>query len=148
MSNLELNEELDKHEKYMSLCSSKERINRARSFCVGTAFGNTTEIIMRADDKYIWATFNQQEIVEIIHQLASNIGCNISLQPRDDFASSERWKNSKENTPLNTIFNSYSTVFHGLPGSPGYSLYNEAGTNNPREVPGGLGGGQRLPEEE
>lgn len=151
ISNLEFNEELDKHEKYMSLCSSKERINRARSFTIGSAFGNITEIMMRGDDKYLWVTFNQNEIVEIIHQLASNIGCNLILQPRNDFASSNRWENDKEKIPLNTIINSIDPLnisFDGLPGSPGYQIYNPPGSNSSRGAPGGLGGGARLPVEE
>lgn len=66
---------------------------RARSFTVGTAFGGVTEINMRGNDGNVtWATFQPVEVVELLHQLAANIGCHLHLTPRRDFASWRDWK--------------------------------------------------------
>ena len=71
--------------------------NRARSVCVGTAFGGVTEISMRCDDgRTIWALMQPVEAIELIHQLASNVGCHINLQPRRDFSSWRDWKRTEE----------------------------------------------------
>jgi hypothetical protein len=71
--------------------------NRARSVCVGTAFGGVTEISMRCDDgRTIWALMQPVEAIELIHQLAANVGCHINLQPRRDFSSWRDWKRTEE----------------------------------------------------
>jgi len=68
-------------------------LNRARSVTVGTCFGGVTEIMMRGNDgKVLWCPMEQHEIVELIHQLAANIGCHIHIQPRNDFGSWRQWK--------------------------------------------------------
>lgn len=67
--------------------------NRARSVMLGTAFGGTTEIGLRCNDgKFIWALLQPVEVVELIHQLAANVGCHIQLAPRRDFASWREWR--------------------------------------------------------
>ena len=67
--------------------------NRARSVMVGTCFGGTTEVSMRGNDgKILWAPFMPAEVVELIHQLAANIGCHIHITPRDDFSSWRNWR--------------------------------------------------------
>jgi hypothetical protein len=74
-----------------------ESVSRGRSISVGTAFGGTTELSMRrADNTTIYVLLQQVEIVELIHQLAANIGCHINLQPRNDFASWRQWKSVVE----------------------------------------------------
>jgi hypothetical protein len=81
----------------MSLKALKANTSRSRSVTVGTAFGGTTEIIMRGDgDDMLWCLLQPVEVVELIHQLASNVGCHIKVQPRQDFASWRGWHVSEE----------------------------------------------------
>jgi hypothetical protein len=71
--------------------------NRSRSVTVGTAFGGVTEISMRRiDGVSLWTILQPVEVVELIHQLAGNIGCHIHVQPRKDFASWRNWKYTEE----------------------------------------------------
>ena len=68
-------------------------LSRARSVTVGTAFGGTTELAMRASDgTHIWCILQPVEAIELIHQLAANVGCHIAVKPREDFASWRGWK--------------------------------------------------------
>lgn len=70
---------------------------RARSVTVGTAFGGVTELIMRrGDNSFTFAIMQPVEVVELIHQLAANIGCHIQVAPRKDFASWRDWKLTEE----------------------------------------------------
>jgi len=71
----------------------ESQLSRARSVTVGTAFGGTVEISMRGNDgRVLWSPLQPVEAVEIIHQLAANIGCHIQLTPRDDFSSWRNWR--------------------------------------------------------
>lgn len=71
-------------------------INRARSVTVGTSFGGTTEIMMRSDGgRHIWCAMQPVEVVELIHQLAANVGCSADVKPRKDFASWRDWRVSE-----------------------------------------------------
>jgi hypothetical protein len=36
------------------------------------------------------------EVIELIHQLAANVGCHIHLQPRRDFSSWRDWRVTEE----------------------------------------------------
>jgi hypothetical protein len=68
-------------------------LNRARSITVGTAFGGTTEVAMRSNNGVsLWCVMQPVEVIELIHQLAANVGCHIHLQPRKDFSSWRDWK--------------------------------------------------------
>lgn len=70
--------------------------NRARSFMVGTAFGGTTEIMMRGDGgRHLWCLMQPVEVIEFIHQLAANVGCNVEITPRKDFSSWRDWRVSE-----------------------------------------------------
>jgi hypothetical protein len=70
--------------------------SRARSVSVGTCFGGTTELNMRLDDgTSVWCPMQPVEVVELIHQLAANVGCHIALKPRDDFSSWREWRVSE-----------------------------------------------------
>lgn len=70
-----------------------EAQNRARSVTVGTCFGGTLEISMRRlDGTNTFAILQPVEAIELIHQLAANVGCHIQLAPRRDFASWRDWK--------------------------------------------------------
>ena len=67
--------------------------NRARSVTVGTAFGGAIELTMRkSDGNVVWATLQPVEVIELLHQLSAGVGCQLHLQPRDDFASWRSWK--------------------------------------------------------
>jgi hypothetical protein len=75
----------------------QEAQNRARSVTVGTAFGGTTELIMRrTDGLFTFAIMQPVETIELIHQLAANVGCHLQLVPRKDFASWRDWRVSEE----------------------------------------------------
>jgi hypothetical protein len=79
------------------IASFSADLNRARSVTVGTAFGGTTEVSMRAPNgSNIWCVMQPVEVVELIHQLAANVGCHINLQPRKDFSSWRDWRLSEE----------------------------------------------------
>ena len=67
--------------------------NRSRSITVGTAFGGTTEISMRGNgDRFLYSIMQPVEVLELIHQLAANIGCHIAVKPRNDFGSWREWR--------------------------------------------------------
>ena len=72
-------------------------LTRARSVTVGTAFGGTSEISMRsANGNHVWCLMQPVEVIELIHQLAANVGCHIQLKPRNDFSSWRDWKVTEE----------------------------------------------------
>lgn len=74
-----------------------EAQNRARSVTVGTAFGGTTELTMRrGDGSFTFALLQPVETIELIHQLAANVGCHIHIAPRRDFSSWRDWRVSEE----------------------------------------------------
>ncbi len=73
------------------LANLESQKNRARSFTVGTALGGSVEISMRGDYGSMWVTLQPVEAVEIIEQLASSIGLQIAMRPRQDFASWRGW---------------------------------------------------------
>lgn len=71
--------------RWMDLC-------RARSISVGTAFGGLTELTIR-DHKgeFVFAILQPVEVIELLHTLASNVGCSVEVRPRVDFASWRSW---------------------------------------------------------
>jgi len=72
--------------------------DRARSITVGTAFGGTAELSMRRNDgRTTWVLLQPVEVIELIHQLAANVGCHIQLKPRQDFASWRGWVSNNDN---------------------------------------------------
>jgi hypothetical protein len=74
-----------------------EQAVRARSLTVGTAFGGASEIMMRKPDGTVtFAILQPVEVIELIHQLAANVGCHLQLVPRKDFASWRDWKYTEE----------------------------------------------------
>ena len=73
-------------------------LDRARSITVGTAFGGTAELSMRRNDgRTTWVLLQPVEVIELIHQLAANVGCHIQLKPRQDFASWRGWVSNSDN---------------------------------------------------
>jgi hypothetical protein len=84
---------MDALNQQMSIQNREGDLNRARSVTVGTSFGGTTELMMRMNSgQTVWAPMQPVEIIELIHQLAANVGCHIALKPREDFASWRKWK--------------------------------------------------------
>jgi hypothetical protein len=95
MNKKQLQKRIEEINHDMSAESRMGDLRRARSVTVGTAFGGTTELMLRGNDgNVIWAIMQPVEVVELIHQLAANVGCHIHLQPRNDFASWRNWKNT------------------------------------------------------
>jgi hypothetical protein len=80
----------------MDLENRESNYNRARSISVGTAFGGTSEIMMRGDGgRHLWCVMQPVEVVELIHQLAANVGCSAQITPRKDFSSWRDWRVSE-----------------------------------------------------
>lgn len=80
----------------MDLENRESNYNRARSITVGTAFGGVTEIMMRGDGgRHLWCVMQPVEVVELIYQLAANVGCQVNIKPREDFASWRDWRVSE-----------------------------------------------------
>jgi len=81
----------------MAIASRESDMNRARSVTVGTAFGGTTEVGMRTHSGiYAFSILQPVETIELIHQLAANVGCHLHLLPRKDFSSWRDWKVSED----------------------------------------------------
>lgn len=86
-------EQLHELEAKMDLENRESNYNRARSITVGTAFGGTTEIMMRGDGgRHLWCVMQPVEVIELIHQLSANVGCDAQIKPRKDFASWRDWR--------------------------------------------------------
>ena len=89
--------QLDAFHRQAEINNRSELLNRARSITVGTSFGGTAEISMRRNDgSNTFVILQPVEVIELIHQLAANVGCHIHLQPRRDFASWRDWKYTEE----------------------------------------------------
>lgn len=113
--------------------SYESNLNRARSITAGTAFGGTTEIMMRGDGgRHMWCIMQPAEVTELIHQLAANIGCHIALKPRDDFASWREWRVSdaeKKHLNGHVPFPNDMAVFQRL-GTSGFNQAEAEATMN------------------
>ena len=97
MNQAERDEKLKEIERQMEIDNIASNRTRARSVTVGTAFGGTTELMMRMPDGTApWALMQPVEVIELIHQLAANVGCHIHLQPRRDFSSWRDWRVTEE----------------------------------------------------
>ena len=91
--NKHLEEKINEINAEMSIINRMGELKRSRSVTVGTAFGGTTELMMRGNDgNVLWAVMQPVEVIELIHQLASNVGCHLALKPREDFSSWRDWK--------------------------------------------------------
>ena len=95
--------EWDDLELAMSYETRQGDMLRARSITVGTCFGGTTELMMRGNNgSILWSPMQPVEVIELIHQLAANVGCHIQVQPRKDFSSWREWNLTEdEKTHLN-----------------------------------------------
>ena len=127
----EIEDEIKLIEAEQKLNSLKANTSRSRSVSIGTAFGGVTEISMRGDGgEVMWCLLQPVEVTELIHQLAGNIGCHLSLKPREDFASWRHWKE-----PDSTLlpFNDNS-----VPHPNDLAVYQQVGTvlPHPEQQPG------------
>lgn len=83
-------------EQQTEIDNKESNLYRARSVTVGTCFGGTTELSMRGDgSKFLYSIMQPVEVIELIHQLAANVGCHIAIKPRSDFASWREWRISE-----------------------------------------------------
>jgi hypothetical protein len=97
MKQTERDKKFKELERQMEIDNFASNKTRARSVTVGTAFGGTTELMMRMPDGTVpWALMQPVEVIELIHQLAANVGCHIHLQPRRDFSSWRDWRVTEE----------------------------------------------------
>ena len=94
--NKEIKQKLQQIEEQMIADNRVGDLSRARSITVGTSFGGVTEIMMRGNNGYMWTPMQPVEVVELINQLAANIGCHIALKPKKDFASWRDWRVTEE----------------------------------------------------
>tara|TARA_R110000751_G_scaffold234915_1_gene336449 strand:+ start:425 stop:946 length:522 start_codon:yes stop_codon:yes gene_type:complete len=77
--------------------SANDMLTRCRALNVGAAGGGITEISMRSNEGYYsWSHLQPVEVVELIHQLAGQVGCHIAIQPRKDFSSWREWNITDE----------------------------------------------------
>lgn len=116
-------QKLQEFESKTALENIESNYNRARSIMVGTAFGGTSEIMMRGDGgRHLWCLMQPVEVIELIYQLAANVGCQAQLTPRKDFSSWRDWRVSEaEKKHLNghAPFVNDMAVFQKL-GASGY----------------------------
>lgn len=121
---LEQYEKMRRIEMEMVVESREGDRNRARSITVGTSFGGTTEVMMRSDGgRHVWCVMQPVEVIELIHQLAANVGCNADLKPRKDFSSWRDWRVSdaeKKHLQGHAPFVNDMAVFQKL-GASGYN---------------------------
>lgn len=97
MTQEEFNEKVQALELDKQYNAMRGELNRSRSVTVGTAFGGTTELSMRGDNaQHLWCVMQPVEVVELINQLAANVGCHVALKPREDFASWRVWNLTPE----------------------------------------------------
>lgn len=83
-----------------SLVNFKGDKNRARSISIGNAGGGVTEVTLRkSNGDTTWHLLQPVEVIELIHQLAANVGCHINLKPREDFASWRGWNSQHSAQP-------------------------------------------------
>lgn len=88
---------IKKHQQKMAEDDLDSQLNRARSITVGTAFGGTTEVMMRRNNgEVVWCVLQPVEVMELIHQLSANVGCHINIIPRQDFGSWRDWRLTPE----------------------------------------------------
>ena len=104
MNQKEFQKEFREKQQQLQLKMLDANRNRAQTVSIGMSGSGMTEITMRGDDgTFLWNVYRPAQVIELIHQLASNVGCHIHIQPRKDFASYREWKEvpEEEKTYLN-----------------------------------------------
>jgi len=100
MKKTELDKKMQDMLAQQSLANFEGERNRARSISIGNAGGGVTEITLRkVNGETTWSLLQPVEVIELIHQLAANVGCHMSLKPREDFASWRGWKSTLSDQP-------------------------------------------------
>lgn len=138
----EIEAEIEKKTKLRHLKSLDQHDSRAQAVTIGTAGGGTTEITMRGTSgQFLWNVYQPVEVVELINQLAANIGCHIHIQPRNDFSSWRQWRELSEEERLH---------LNGFPPFPNdMALSSRVGTGkNDRHDPLKLEANQKTKEQE
>lgn len=93
MKEQEKHRQLQTLQNQLEVENAESNLNRSRSITVGTTFGGTTEVSMRGNgNRFLYSILQPVEVLELIHQLAANIGCHIAVKPRDDFGSWREWR--------------------------------------------------------
>lgn len=92
----ELEKKMRELEERMSIENRTGDLCRARSITVGTSFGGTSEVMMRGNNGYMWCILQPVEVVELINQLAANVGVEVAMRPRQDFATWRNWRVTDE----------------------------------------------------
>lgn len=88
---LEYDHEMAVIEKEMFLKGRQNDLNRGRSITVGKVNEAVEVTIRTVGGISAFHILNQDETIELIHQLAANVGCHINIKPREDFASYRIW---------------------------------------------------------
>ena len=138
----EIEAEIEKKAKLRHLKSLDQHDSRAQAVTIGTAGGGTTEITMRGTSgQFLWNVYQPVEVVELINQLAANIGCHIHIQPRNDFSSWRQWRELTEEDRKH---------LNGFPPFPNdLAVSGRVGTgNNDRHDPLKLKATQQVEEKE
>lgn len=87
----------EKIDQKMHQADMESMLTRCRAMTIGSAGGGIVEIIMRSNEGYhTWNHLQPVEVIELIHQLAGQVGCHIAVQPRKDFASWREWNITEE----------------------------------------------------
>ena len=93
MNQKEFQKEFREKQQQLQLKMLDANRNRAQTVSIGMSGSGMTEITMRGDDgTFLWNVYRPAQVIELIHQLASNVGPRIHIQPRKDFASYREWK--------------------------------------------------------
>lgn len=125
------------NEAKLRLKAQEGEINRARSHSVGAGPGGVVELSLRTNDgKVVWTVLQPVEVSELIHTMASAIGCYAALKPREDFSAWRNWHLSSEERER-LFMDPQSYVKLTTNGQVGLEN-NKAGTliNNTKETPG------------
>jgi hypothetical protein len=89
--------QLKEKEAMQRLQARESEFNRARSHTVGSLPGGAVELSLRGiDGKVLWTMLQPVEVSELIHTLASSIGCYAALKPREDFTAYRNWTLSQQ----------------------------------------------------
>ena len=126
MNEKELDKEIRRKTKERQLKAMEQENYRAQTMTIGHTGNGMTEISMRGVvSGYLWNVYQPVEVVELINELAANIGCHIHIQPRNDFASWRQWKEQTDEERLHynghPPFQDPSGIYSGL--GTGLPLY-------------------------
>ena len=97
MNKKDFEKEFQERQQQQQLEALDSNRNRAQSVSIGMSGSGTTEITMRGvNGTFLWNVYQPVQVTEFIHQLAASIGCQIHIQPRNDFGSWREWREPSE----------------------------------------------------